>query len=381
MIRSRMWPAVPLSLALGLAALVSTLGSARTEERDDAALRVIPVGRYDFASPEREDPHLTPEELSGITRLRGNQYLACSDEHGCLHRLTIEVDPASGGIRSASIGNPIPLRDARGNPVSDDSLGPDREGIALTDDGRSVWIANERSGRDESRSSIALHRLSDGHLLRSVRAGEPSFLPGFEKQRPNLGFESLARALDGSGYWTANEGPLAGDGARATSSHDATVRLLKLNRNMQPKAQFAYTVDRFGTAITGPPFLVRKDLSGLSDLLALPGGRLLALERCFSGDSSGFANLRIRIYGVNLEGATDVSGLPALQGREFTPARKRLLWEDNFGLTNSNFEGMALGPKLTNGDRALILIADNNGGTSQALYALRLHGAGRIPDR
>lgn len=373
------------ALLLGSAAACLAPRAARSKgDSGDplASLRIVPVGRHDFAALERDDAALVPEELSGLLRLGGDRYLAIGDEHACLHRLTIDVDPTSGRIRSASIGDPIPLRDERGTPIRDDSLGADREGLALDRDGRGVWISNERTGRDPKRSSIALHRLSDGRLQRSLRAGEASILPGFDRQRANLGFESLARSADGKAYWTATEGPLEGDGPRATASQGATVRLVRLDRSMRPTAEFAYTIDPYEAAIVSPPFLARKELSGLSELIALPGDRLLALERAFAGDSSGTANLRIRIYAVDLEGATDVSvGALAsgLHGKDFAPVRKRLLWQENFGLTNSNFEGMALGPSLRDGDRSLILIADNNGGTGEALYALRLRGAGRIP--
>jgi 3-phytase len=149
---------------------------------------------------------------------------------------------------------------------------------------------------------------------------------------------------------------------------------------MRPVSQYAYVVDPYPARITRPSLLRGYDVSGLSDLLLLPDGGLLALERSFAGDSTGAANIRIRIYRVDVSGATDVSRPPfaeGLAGRDATPAAKRLLWEENFGLTNSNFEGFTLGPRLRNGDRALLLVADNNGGAAEAIYALRLSGIGK----
>jgi hypothetical protein len=85
--------------------------------------------------------------------------------------------------------------------------------------------------------------------------------------------------------------------------------------------------------------------------------------------------LRIRIYQVDVDGATDVSGMDrGLRQATYVPAAKRLLWEKNFGLTNSNFEGMTVGPQLRNGDLPLILVADNNGGDNEAFMALRISG-------
>ena len=49
---------------------------------------------------------------------------------------------------------------------------------------------------------------------------------------------------------------------------------------------------------------------------------------------------------------------------------KILLLDQATGFTN--FEGMALGPKLADGSRSLILIADSNGGTTHALLPLKI---------
>ena len=113
--------------------------------------------------------------------------------------------------------------------------------------------------------------------------------------------------------------------------------------------------------------------------VALDDGRLLVLERALAGDSTGMGGFRIRIYLADPSRATDVSEPPfrsGLAGRaDWTPASKVLLWEQRFGLPVSNFEGMALGPRLSRGTRSLLLIADNGGGTWQSIYALELRGA------
>lgn len=41
---------------------------------------------------------------------------------------------------------------------------------------------------------------------------------------------------------------------------------------------------------------------------------------------------------------------------------------------DDNFEGLALGPTLANGDRSLLLVSDDGAGFDQSLYALRLVG-------
>ena len=345
-----------------------------TADGSPDGIRLIPLGRYDFEAPSRDERALRADGLSGIASLGGGRFLAVGDEHACLHPLTIEVDSITGKIRTALLGEPIRLLDSLG-AIPDSAQGKDREAIALDADGKSVWVANERTGTDLHRPSIERYSIATGRMTELIRVDSEPILRVFETIRVNLGFESLARRANAPEFWTANEGPLTVDGPLATDTTGGVVRLQKFDDAMRPLAQYAYVVDPFLARITTPFFLARNDVNGLSELLSLPDGRLLALERSFAGDSIGYANFRNRIYLVDVKEATDVSQgdfAAGLKGLTYTPARKRLLWEVNSGFTNSNFEGMALGDRLSNGDRSLILIADNDTGKSEALYALRL---------
>jgi len=80
----------------------------------------------------------------------------------------------------------------------------------------------------------------------------------------------------------------------------------------------------------------------------------------------------IRIYAMNIEGATDVSGYPALAGASFKPARKRLVLDLNtLGLSElDNVEGIAWGPQLSNGHHSLVLISDDNFNKNQVTQLL-----------
>jgi Esterase-like activity of phytase len=364
----------PLALACLLSVLQGCAGTRGTAPGETESIQLVPVGRYDFEAQPTGNPALLAEELSGIVWIGGEQYLTIGDDHASVHQLTIHLDPESGRVIDAQFRTPVRLRDGAGTLIPD-SLGSDREGITFVPAAHEVWISNEHTEGDQSRSSIARHRLQDGRMLELVRTDGPSMLRVFSRQRLNGGLESLTQSPHGAEYWTANEMPLSIDGEPATDSTGGVVRLQRLDAQMRPTAQYPYPVDPYFAKITAPPQLTGFAVSGLSELLVLPGGGLLALERAFAGDSTGAANLRVRIYEVHLEGATNVSQLgwaEGLRGRPYTPARKRLLWEENFGLTTSNFEGMTLGPELENGDRPLILIADNNGGRSEALYVLRL---------
>lgn len=368
-----------LLAALSLSILAASPACAAKRPPRDAlsapALRAVPVGRFDFESPDPgADGSLAPEELSGLVRVDGDQYLAVGDAHAVVHPLTITTDPRTGAVRSASFGTPLPLRDAPGSRIPEPGMAEDREGIAYDPARREILIANEQTGADLRWPSIERYA-SDGKTVAVLRADSDPALAPFLHDRPNRSFESLARATDGSAYWTANEDALLVDGPAASDAAGAAVRLLKLDPDLHPVAQFAYPLDAYGAKIRNPSIVSGKEVNGLSELIALPGGRLLALERAFAGDIGGYASLRSRLYLVDVSKATDVSSAEyreGLAGKRWTPAKKSLLWEEGWGLTNSNFEGMTLGPELQDGSRLLLLIADNNGGSAQALFTLRL---------
>jgi Esterase-like activity of phytase len=340
-------------------------------------LRVTDAARFDFEAPAVADRRLLAEELSGIAWMGGDRYVAIGDQHACLQFLTIRLDPATGAVKGVRFGRPVLLRDEHARPLPDSTEGRDREGILYDRSSGTVWIANERTGRDGRRSSLARHSVRDGRRIALITTDSHPALRAFAGQPENRGFESLTGRGDGRETWSGNEGPLVADGRPATVDAGGVVRLIRFDQTMRPVAQYAYVVDPYPARIKSPALLRGHATSGLSDLLLLPDGRLLALERAFAGDSTGTAGFRIRIYEVDSSGATNVLRPPfaeGLAGKSYSPARKHLLWERHFGIDNSNFEGITLGPRLRNGDRALLLVADNDGGRAEALYVLRLSG-------
>ena len=76
---------------------------------------------------------------------------------------------------------------------------------------------------------------------------------------------------------------------------------------------------------------------------------------------------------VSLDGADDVSAVPALEGRRLALVRKRLVldlatWRPQLPpslQTLSNIEGIAFGPPGPNGERTVMLASDDNFRPSQ----------------
>lgn len=317
--------------AVAIAVLVALLGGPAAAQH------------WAIADPGQGPVMLAPgaagaRELSGLAWAGGDRWAAVSDDDHRLYWLRIAVEPASGRIVAAAVEASVALLGSS-----------DLESIALAGDGKSVAVS------DEVGPAVREYALPDGQLLRSAQLP-----PVFATLRLNLGLEALARDAAGR-LWTANEEALTADGPTSTAEQGTTVRLLRLDAALRPTGQWAYRTD----PVAGAKVLGDRG-TGLSELAALPDGRLLALERSF-----GTEGLRIRVYEVDVDGATEVSGLPQLAGADVVPAGKQLLWERTS--LRDNFEGMALGPPLANGARSLVLVSDDGHRLAQALYPLSIH--------
>lgn len=280
--------------------------------------------------------------LSGFTWAGGDQYYAVSDKGAKLFPLSIQVDANTGTIVSSNVSPAVQL-----------AAGSDLEGVAYNPGNNGVFAS------DESGPAIREYSVAGGSLLQTI-----SVPPVFGNHRSNLSLESLAFQA-GAALWTANEEALSTDGPVSSFTAGTVVRLQKLDAGLSPAGQWAYATG----AIHGDLGNNGRDVeaSGVADLVALPTGDLLVMERALGASPFGF---RIRIYQVDFSAATDVSALAALAGETYAPVGKTLLWEGHFPA--NNFEGIALGPPLAGGLHSLLLLSDDGGGLSQGLYALTL---------
>lgn len=294
---------------------------------------------------------LTVNEMSGIA------YLGPSPVVG-KHRFQTVQDDGSGVVTFDA------AFDLLGNLISAEavselqlSVSLDFEGIAYVDD--SLFLSEENTPGVREFDSLS------GEQTQSVAI--PAL---FSNRVGNRGFESLAYDPQTSTLWTANEEALTIDGPLATSSAGTTVRLLELevsSDTVTADEQYAYEVESIhGIAIGGAR-------SGLAELVSLPDGTLMALER-----SAAVATPFIlhRLYEIDFAGATDVSK-PAfntgLEGMSYTAVGKELVWSGGIAGGGDNMEGLAVGPRLPNGDWVLLGVVDNGGSGANTIAAF---GAG-----
>ncbi len=283
--------------------------------------------------------------LSGIAYQGGDAFVAVMDNSSKLVRLSVQL-AGDGTAIQATVPGGLSLAESH-----------DFEGIALAGPASDIAYLSE-----EDTPAVRMFSLSSGAALGTL-ATPPVFL----HRRPNLGFESLCRSFDGATIWTANEAALTVDGPVATSAAGTTIRLLRYTRgggSYQPAEQYAYNVDPLpGVAISG-------SVSGASDMVVLPDGQVLVMERSLALGASLF---QTRIYAVGFAGATNVASMPALAGQSYTPVTKTLLYTGS----HNNLEGLCLGPKLGAGRYAMLGIVDDGDPIStNMVIAFEISGVG-----
>ena len=283
-------------------------------------------------------------EMSGVT------YLGPSSAVG-KHRFATVQDNGNGIITFDA------AFDLTGNLVSAEAISNqphgislDYEGIALV--GSSVFLSEALFLSEENGPGIRRVDPMTGNQLQQVSI--PSLFTS--NARGNRGFESLTYDAQGSRLWTANEAALTVDGEVPTPTTGSTVRLLELNLNgssVTPGRQYAYEVE----PIHGGGGSAQ---NGLVDLVSLPDGRLLGLERSLATTIPPY---RSRIFEISFLDATDVSVAPfdtGLVGKTFTKVSKSLLWSGSAGSSfGQNLEGLTVGPRLPSGEWILLGVVDN----------------------
>lgn len=300
-------------------------------------------------------------EFGGISALEydpaSGAYLALSDDQAQrgptrFYHLTIEVAPDAvpgDGIAGIGIDRMVEIRQADGSAIA--QKGADPEAMRLGD-GVLIW-GHER---DENAIPFAGSMRLDGYQVRPFHVPD-AYLPGEGRGvRHNLAFESLALTADGRRAIYGLENALRQDGPAADLDQGSPSRLLVVDIATgaavaehvyltEPVAEPAEPADGFRT-------------NGLAELLRYDDDRLLALERSFSVGKG----VVIRIFMVDLSGASNVGGTASLEGQSYVPVKKTLVATLKNGDPVSridNLEAMTFGPEIK-GKRSLVLVSDNN---------------------
>ena len=246
---------------------------------------------------------------------------------------------------------------------------PDFESINIDPVDGSIWYTSE-GDRSLGINPSVKHAASDGQLLSTLPLPERYNVSPTEEIGPrnNNVFEGSAFSPDGQSLWVSLEGPLYQDGSLPTIDSGAFTRITQYDRSGNVLAEYAYPVDPIPAA-PGPG---RTADNGVTEILAVNDQKFLVIERAGVPDENGNFKNYIRIYEININGASDISNIDSLQENKFKPVKKRLILDLNeLGLSKlDNIEGISWGPKLANGNDSLVLVSDNNFNSTQVTQFL-----------
>jgi 3-phytase len=261
----------------------------------------------------------------------------------------------------------------------------DLESIVALPDG--TWVASEE-GHDSSGEPDqpprgewppALLTLQPDFTVTQLQPWPAPFTLGPESGgvRDNQGFEGLTRTPDGR-LIAGLERPLFSDlsaysrngrpfsGGRGGSSR--LVELTEAGGAWQPRRQWVYPISRTPVP-AGFETICDDGEMGLTELLALDDVRLVALERaCLVNLVTRTVRNAVHLYLVDVSRATDITGRRGAALSRARAARKTLILDlDSLvpqlppALANlENFEALAFGPPLPDGQRTLIMMSDDN---------------------
>ena len=269
---------------------------------------------------------------SGITWLGGSRYAVANDKSPTagFYLMTIDIDSITGELSSVRedtfLTSGLPNRD--------------EEGICYMPHTQTVFVSGEKD------QEILEYNLQGQLTGRKLNIPEI-----FKSCYSNGGFEAFTYQAQTHLFWTTTEFTLKTDGEKPTIERKIKnrLRLQSFGDDLQPKEQYWYETD--STMIHKEK---GRSILGVSGLAALEDGRIVVLERELYFPKKQIGSFCIvRLYLVD----------PS-QHQPGEVLSKTLLTEfkTKFNLTRRNFanyEGICLGPKLSDGRQVLILICDS----------------------
>ncbi|MBR4387780.1 MAG: esterase-like activity of phytase family protein [Prevotella sp.] len=281
-----------------------------------------------------------PGDYSGLSWLGGNEYaVVCDKTDDAWLRFHIDIDSLTGKINDVEYVGKTTLGAKRRDP----------EDVVFVPQDSSLFICCE------SDNEVWEYRLDGSCTGRKLQVPEV-----FEKARGNCGLEALAYHPQSRRFWVINESTIMGDGDQPTAMNGVAgrLRLQAFDADMTAREQYLYVMEK---AVSDKPAIIFA--MGVSALTALPDGRLLVLEREFhvpKGKLGAYA--QCKIFLVDPRTATPIGTERQLENA--VPMEKTMVceWRTTLTLLNhaiANYEGMCLGPTLSDGRWVIVLLSDS----------------------
>ena len=305
---------------------------------DVAPLDVSSDPGYSFttvteAGPANVTASVGAGEYSGISYIGGTQYAVVHDKLNgggiVLYDITINNDGSVGTVSKS-----VPS-----GTSSSAVTNMDNEGVAYVPGTPGTLFVSA-----EADQSIREYDLTGAPTGRSLVVPEDL---GVGKITSNKGFEALTYNAATGLFWTVTESELAKDAATP-----GLLRLQSFGTNLKAAERYLYQMD----SPTQSSASATSYVFGVPALAALDDGRIIVLEReVYVGSGSEVFNSFTKTNLYVVKPSSDGSGI----------LRKSLLKSFTTGPSSfANYEGMCVGPTLSDGSIALVLIPDSQSGSS-----------------
>ncbi|WP_428742459.1 esterase-like activity of phytase family protein [Tenacibaculum sp.] len=193
----------------------------------------------------------------------------------------------------------------------------------------------------------------------------PSYFKATSEAKPkhNGVFEGSSRSFDGKGVWVSMEAPLEADGEEPTFHEtQSPIRITYFdNESKEATKQFAYQLEKIDKPAKG-----NVNLNGVTAILEYEKDHFFVIERAYQSGYGSYGNV-VRIFKATIDDtSTNTLEIQSLKQEKYIPLKKELLLDFSTiqnQLTNKiidNIEAITLGPKLSNGNRSLIVASDDN---------------------
>lgn len=269
---------------------------------------------------------------SGITSLGADRYAVVDDKapDDGFAIFRIDIDTVSGKI----------LDVVHEGYRSSGTSGRDMEAVAFFPPAGTVFVSGER---DNSIMEYALDGRHTGRIL--------SLPSDFASATQAYGLESLTYSAVTHRFWTTTESTLRQDGPQASATNGVRnrLRLQSFDDSLMPAEQYFYEMDKPEAHAEARLYAM-----GVSELCALDDGRLIVLEREFFVPKRLIgAWVRCKLFVVNPQSVHPGTTLDKVELVKF----KTRLNLFNYGL--ANYEGLCVGPRLSDGSVVLIMVSDS----------------------
>ena len=293
-----------------------------------------------------------------------------------VQRFTLDVNATTGAISNFQIAQTIKFSDSSGSSMNGIAPSPtnvlgnahDPEGFVINPKNGNFLVSDEYgpSLREFNRSGQLVRTFTtpDNIIPRNAVSGTPNFASDADNtagKHTNRGFEGLAISPGGNYAYAMLQSAMLDEGG----GNGTINRIVKFDTTTgKAVAQDAYEMRRSGQG------------QGISALVAINEHEFFVLERNNRGVGIGatLAAADKEVYKIDLNGATDVSGIdldaPSAVFARVTKSGPILdLDADTLAALGNKspekWEGLAVGPKLADGSYLLLAGTDNDYSVTQ----------------